>query len=197
MDPQIVQLIVSGISAIAIPVVLLYLGKVYERTEKDKELKRQYIELAVAVLKEQPTPDSHDLRTWAVRLIDKYSDVPFQHAGQALVSDWPLLRQAAMDRVADDISRASPADGARIRTFYTRRHLATFGLSPGDVKRRLADAGYFKGPLDDEYTPEFFGAVSRFQSEHGLRPVDGIFGPDSRRALDILLAAEPASGEGK
>jgi len=42
--------------------------------QKDKEISKNYIELGITILSSKPTPGSDSLRTWAVKVVNKYSD---------------------------------------------------------------------------------------------------------------------------
>lgn len=55
-------------------------------------------------------------------------------------------------------------------------------LSIEDIKTKLNKEGYYKGKLDNEFTPEYYHAVCEFQRDTGLNP-DGIFGYQSFRNL--------------
>ncbi len=61
------------------------------------------------------------------------------------------------------------------------------------VQRRLAALGYDPGPLDGEYGPATAGAVRTFQTDAGIE-VDGIVGPETRRALAGAEPRRPARG---
>ncbi|MGE5560570.1 MAG: L,D-transpeptidase family protein [Chloroflexota bacterium] len=52
------------------------------------------------------------------------------------------------------------------------------------VQQRLAQLGFYKGPLDQIYGPETEAAVKAFQASRGLL-VDGIVGPNTWSALGI------------
>jgi N-acetylmuramoyl-L-alanine amidase len=59
-------------------------------------------------------------------------------------------------------------------------------LDPADEvtgqQARLANLGYFTGPIDGQDNPAFRLAVEEFQCDHGL-PVDGICGPQTQAKL--------------
>jgi hypothetical protein len=68
--------ITTAIATVVIPVVLAYLGHIFSKAIKEKDLSARYIELAVGILKQAPTPNNQNLRKWAVDLINAYSKVP-------------------------------------------------------------------------------------------------------------------------
>ncbi|QXM07440.1 spore cortex-lytic enzyme [Crassaminicella indica] len=52
-------------------------------------------------------------------------------------------------------------------------------------QKKLKQWGYYKGAVDGIYGPKTYDAVTKFQRKNGLR-VDGIIGPDTRKALGII-----------
>ena len=52
------------------------------------------------------------------------------------------------------------------------------------MQRRLKNWGYYDGPVDGVYGAKTYRAVRKFQAKNGLR-VDGIVGPETKRALGI------------
>lgn len=67
---------VAGVvSAVVIPVVLLVVGNWYSTAIKEREIESQFVELAVEILREEPRPETENLRRWATEVIDRYSGV--------------------------------------------------------------------------------------------------------------------------
>ena len=64
-------------SAIAIPIVLTIAGYLIQRQLTDDSLKKDYVGIATGILKENPANQEPDLRTWAVKVLDENSPVPF------------------------------------------------------------------------------------------------------------------------
>src|SRR5712664_593099 len=75
------------LSAVAIPVVLLVIGNVFTSALKEREVQGKFVEIAVAILKEPPQPETRPLRSWATDVINKYSGVPLSGQTQALLRD--------------------------------------------------------------------------------------------------------------
>jgi hypothetical protein len=69
---QIAQIV----SALAIPVVLALIGFFVQRSLADAGLKKDYVQMALTVLKEQPNKENAELRQWAIAVLDKNSPVP-------------------------------------------------------------------------------------------------------------------------
>jgi hypothetical protein len=63
-------------SAVAVPVVLALIGYFVQSSLADAGLKKDYVQMALGVLKEQPTKENEQLRHWAISVLDKNSPVP-------------------------------------------------------------------------------------------------------------------------
>lgn len=69
--------VLSGlIASILIPLVVAIVGNSYSTAIKESENRIKYIELAISILKDKPSPETHQIRSWAVQVVDRYSDVP-------------------------------------------------------------------------------------------------------------------------
>jgi hypothetical protein len=64
------------VAALAIPIVIAYLGNSLSQAQKQEELAVRYVELAIGILRSEPTNDTRALRTWAVTVLGHYSQVP-------------------------------------------------------------------------------------------------------------------------
>jgi hypothetical protein len=63
------------IGTLLIPIVIVISGFLINNTIKEKEIKLQYIEMALGILREEPNQDSIGLRLWAIDVAQKYSIV--------------------------------------------------------------------------------------------------------------------------
>lgn len=63
-------------SALAIPIVLAVIGYLVQSSLADAGLKKDYVQMALTVLREQPTKENAELRQWAISVLDKNSPVP-------------------------------------------------------------------------------------------------------------------------
>ncbi len=78
-------------SAVIIPVVLLIVGNNYSTAIKERELQGQFVQLAVAILREEPTQETRSLRGWATDVIDEFSGVELpKQARQDLIENLSL-----------------------------------------------------------------------------------------------------------
>src|SRR5437667_12522780 len=64
------------LSAAAIPIVLAVVGWFVQKALSDAGLKKDYVQMALAVLKEAPNKENAELRQWAIAVLDKNSPVP-------------------------------------------------------------------------------------------------------------------------
>ncbi len=72
-----------AIASLAIPLVVAVLGSTYSKDQKDKEIGARYVELAVGILRSEPSPQSKALRSWAISVIDHYSQLPLSKEAKA------------------------------------------------------------------------------------------------------------------
>jgi hypothetical protein len=57
---------------------------------KDEELKVHLVEIAIGILRADPKEDVAPARGWAIKVIDKYSDVPFSPEDSAALLHKPI-----------------------------------------------------------------------------------------------------------
>jgi hypothetical protein len=57
---------------------------------KGDELSLKYVELAVRILQDPPTPESENLRSWAIEVINSYSDVKLPEAAISELQNVPI-----------------------------------------------------------------------------------------------------------
>ncbi|NCA71546.1 MAG: hypothetical protein EOM91_15955 [Sphingobacteriia bacterium] len=131
------------IAALMIPLAVAYLGNQVATANKQRESETKFVELATAILANEPHPDqseeSKDLRRWAVAVIDRYSGVPMSRdTAKALIMSTAL-----------PTNPASPSDPAGTwglvfggdTTLDAARHEVTktaerMGIEQGEIFRR-------------------------------------------------------------
>lgn len=64
------------IASVLVPIVIVIVGNSYTSAMKHSENRVKYVELAIGILKTNPSPDTENLRAWAIKVIDNYSEVP-------------------------------------------------------------------------------------------------------------------------
>lgn len=72
---EISRLVITALAGVAIPIAIFLAGKAIEKSLKDRELAAKYIEISVGILTEAPTPETKNLREWAIANITKYSKI--------------------------------------------------------------------------------------------------------------------------
>jgi len=88
------------LAAVVIPIVIAVVGQEFSQSLKTREIQGRFVELAIEILKQEPTPQTESLRKWAVDVIDRYSGVPIQKAAKAdLIEKVPLPRGGAIEGI--------------------------------------------------------------------------------------------------
>jgi hypothetical protein len=64
------------LSAVALPIVLAVIGYFVRQSLAEAGLKKDYVQMAIAILKEPPSKENVQLRQWAISVLDKNSPVP-------------------------------------------------------------------------------------------------------------------------
>jgi len=85
--------ITTLIAVIVITIVLAYIGNTYIQIEKEKDINRYVIDIALSVLGQEPNKDNIESRKWAINVISLYSSVRIHRAAQE-----ELLHKTRIDR---------------------------------------------------------------------------------------------------
>lgn len=74
-------------SAVAIPIVLTVAGYFIQKQLSEEGLRKDYVGIATAILKESAQAQEPELRAWAVKVLDENSPIPFsKKAKEGLLS---------------------------------------------------------------------------------------------------------------
>lgn len=65
----------GSLAAVLIPLALAFIGNGYSQALKEREMQGRFVELAVSILRETPTPQTENIRGWAVDVLNEYSGV--------------------------------------------------------------------------------------------------------------------------
>ncbi len=85
------KIVTTTISIIIIPLVIAFLGNVYSKSIKEKEIQGKFVELSIQILKEKPTNENVNIRKWAINVINEYSGVKLDNeAEKDLIEKIPL-----------------------------------------------------------------------------------------------------------
>lgn len=64
------------LSVVAVPVTIAVVGWQVQNSLSEAGLNKDYVAMAITILKEPATRDTTDLRLWAVSVLEKHSPVP-------------------------------------------------------------------------------------------------------------------------
>ena len=116
-DPwEKLKTISSVIAAIVIPVAVAWVGDGFSQALKEREIQGKFVELAVQILREEPSKQAAGLRDWATEVLNKYSGVPFSaETKKALIESTPL--PSGFERYEGNraLGNVEPGDGAKYR----------------------------------------------------------------------------------
>lgn len=102
----------QALSAIAVPLVLLYLGNQFNAGISERASQTKLVETAIEILREPPTEERKDLRAWAIAMVDRYAGVPLtpraieELRGNPAIAPAPGSSSAAPARTASAASAA-------------------------------------------------------------------------------------------
>jgi hypothetical protein len=63
------------LASVLVPLVIALVGNAYTNALKQSENRVKYTELAISLLKDKPSPETQDVRAWAIDVINQYSGV--------------------------------------------------------------------------------------------------------------------------
>jgi hypothetical protein len=110
------------ITTLAVPIVVAYVGGSLSKEQKRDEITAKYVELAIDILKAPPNEDTRALRSWAISVVNKYSEVPLSKAVQeelqhrAYAKEIQQVQTAAQSMLAKIQESASTPQAAAIGT---------------------------------------------------------------------------------
>ena len=70
------------VASVLIPMALLIVGNTFSQRQRDAENALKYTELAVQILRSEPTVQTGALRDWAVEVLAKHAPVPLSAKAQ-------------------------------------------------------------------------------------------------------------------
>lgn len=145
-------------SALAIPVVLALIGYFVQSSLADAGLKKDYVQMALGVLKDQPTKENEQLRQWAIAVLDKNSPVAIPSTLKAqLVRSTPLdaFFFRAEDFKPEEKIECKPAPSAEILEWLVANEPTRYTRCPnGELGvRKLDFSKFFKRPYSPASAP--------------------------------------------
>lgn len=131
---QTLSALSAAAAAVLIPIVLAIVGNRYTVAIKEREIEGRFVELALNILKEEPTKENENVRKWAVQVVNNYSGVPLGAAAENdLVQNVPIAQsrsgtaasleqegfRALLDGRYDDATKAFDAAEAAYPTYHS------------------------------------------------------------------------------
>lgn len=86
-------------------------------------------------------------------------------------------RQRIYDESAQVLALLPPESKIKLQKRLTLNHLSDAGIDVRTIKEILGNLDYYRGGIDQFFTPELVQAVEKFQAENMLGQPDGIVGP--------------------
>ena len=78
------------IASLAVPLAIAVIGALAARNDKSAELSARYVELAIGILRAEPTKQTKPLRGWAIQLLERNSAVPVSQEVRQVLEDREL-----------------------------------------------------------------------------------------------------------
>ena len=143
---QIAQIV----SALAIPLVIALIGYFVQRSLADAGLKKDYVQMALGVLKEQPSKENEQLRQWAIAVLDKNSPVPIPTPlkAQLAKSTFDAFFLNPQDLKVEEVVECKPVPNPQVLEWLVANDPARYTRCPnGQVGERKLNYGkLFKKP---------------------------------------------------
>ena len=194
MDPwEKLKAITGGVSAVIIPIVLLWVGNIYSAALKERELEGQFVALAVSILREAPTDESRNLRKWATDVINEYSGVGLPEEA----------RQDLIDRV-----RLAASPGVVIPATAETRGFIDYTVfvcaDPSDERKtretaqKIIDTLQAAGSVGEVkylvWGPDLYGEIDLAELRDRITIIVDEDHPESASAERIRLLLDPERG---
>lgn len=110
LTPSFAAIVMSG--------VIAYVGWIYTDAIKDREIKVKFIEIATNILREPPKKDDTSLRTWAVQIINRYSEIKLSDAAKKdLIENIPIYGTIINLKIKVVDELGNPIEGADVDLF--------------------------------------------------------------------------------
>ncbi len=127
------------VSAIAIPIVLALAGYFVQRELSNEGLKKDYVGIAAGILKEDAAKQEPELRTWAVKVLDDNSPVPFsKKAKEGLIAGSPATA-AGPAWLSPPVECRVPPAKRTVREALSRLAKEAAGLNQRELLLRMQD----------------------------------------------------------
>src|SRR5690349_15445507 len=64
-------------SLVAIPIIVAFFGSRVQSEISEQNLKKEYVQVALGILKDEKASKDAEMKEWAIKVLNKYSPVPF------------------------------------------------------------------------------------------------------------------------
>lgn len=147
---SVIKDLAVAISAVIIPIVVLIAGSAYNEALKERELEGEFVKLAIDILRGKPSAENKKLRVWSVRVIDKYSGVPFTDEEKTDL----------IEKIQLPTSNLSPNSIARMWGIDNEK--------TKQIQTDLTKLGYYSGAIDGVFGLSTKNSFSRFRKDNGF-----------------------------
>ncbi len=79
---DVVETLSKLIATIIIPLVIFFVGQSYTKSQIESQVRSEYIKMGVGLLANEPNEKNAEVRKWAIKLINHYSEVKFTAEAQ-------------------------------------------------------------------------------------------------------------------
>jgi hypothetical protein len=93
---------------VTLPLITLTLGSCFINAYGDKEVRLRYIDIAVGVLNDKPSPEKQPLREWAVRTLNLYADKKLTASARGTLKAAPLTTSPAVEERRQSEAKNEP-----------------------------------------------------------------------------------------
>lgn len=135
------QSIASITSSIAIPLILAVIGYLVQNQISSDGLQKDYVEIAINILKENPSTQEKELRIWAATIIEKYSPIPFNQKVKSSLEQGPLVQLFFPDAPKSCMVPAKEIDIQSFLISKIKKGYLDIG-DPNEFKNTLREKGY-------------------------------------------------------
>ncbi|MEO5563890.1 MAG: hypothetical protein ABIR18_10660 [Chitinophagaceae bacterium] len=143
-----VKIISTTASIVIIPLVIAFLGNLYSKSIKEKEIQSKFVELSLQILKEQPSEENKNIRKWAIDVINEYSGVKLESgAAKDLIENIPLTMDKANSIDVPVLNSNTPI---QVQVVFGAESIGTANISVYDATNKLL--AKFTSKASEAYT---------------------------------------------
>lgn len=134
------------LGVVAIPIILVIYGNYINESLQDKNLQRDYVQIAVGILQNESSKDDIGLRKWAVSLINENSDIKLDVKTQRKLENGEIKFPDGFEKVYSNTKA--------LNDIYT-------GASLSNIRKSLDDPNSDINNLDEMGNTKLMAAVNK------------------------------------